>query len=136
MEELYIGGGNIGVIRGTTEDLSGDPSLISLQNLNVGSCVSGSTTTDQDTLFAHRNNVGANDIVVYLVSSLIGGTGNFVGCAAHPANEPACAVVEVAAARWLTAHEVGHILGLSHVNNSDRLMNPGIGLNQPAARSG
>jgi hypothetical protein len=127
MEELYIGGGNIGVIRGTTEDLSGDATLTSLQNLNVGSCVSGSTTSDQNTLFAHRNNVGSNDIVVYLVSSLIGGAGNFVGCAAHPANEPACAVVEVDSARWLTAHEVGHVLGLSHVTNSDRLMNPSIG---------
>ena len=127
MEELYIGGGNIGVMRGTTEDLSGDATLTSLQNLNVGSCVSGSTTGDQNTLFAHRNNAGSNDIVVYLVSSLIGGTGNFVGCAAHPANEPACAVVEVDSARWLTAHEVGHVLGLSHVTNSDRLMNPSIG---------
>jgi len=87
----------------------------------------GSTTSDQDTLFAHRNNAGSDDIVVYLVSSLIGGTGNFVGCAAHPAGEPACSVVEVDTARWLTAHEVGHVLGLSHVSNSDRLMNPDIG---------
>ena len=127
MQDLYVGGGNIGVIRGTTEDLSGNATLAALQNLNVGSCVSGSTTSDQNTLFANRNNAASGDIVVYLVSSLIGGAGNFVGCAAHPANEPACAVVEVDTARWLTSHEVGHVLGLVHVSNSDRLMNPNIG---------
>jgi hypothetical protein len=86
----------------------------------------GTTTADQNTLFAHRNNAGASDVVVYLVSTLIGGAGNFVGCAAHPAAQPGCAVVQVAAP-WLTAHEVGHVLGLSHVSNTDRLMNPDIG---------
>lgn len=126
MEALYAGGGNIAVMRGTTEDLSGDATLTALQNLNVGTCVSGSTTTDQNTLFGHRNNAGSNDVVVYLVSTLIGGAGNFVGCAAHPSGQPGCAVVQVGAS-WLTAHEVGHVLGLSHVSNTDRLMNPTIG---------
>ena len=127
MEELYAGGGNIAVMRGTTEDLSGNAALTSLQNLNVGACTLGSTTTDQTTLFANRNNAGANDIVVYLASTLIGGAGNFVGCASHPAGQPGCAIVEVDTARWLTAHEVGHVLDLLHVSNTDRLMNPSIG---------
>ncbi len=127
MEELYAGGGNIAVFRGTTEDLSGNAALTTLQNLNVGTCVLGSTTTDQTTLFANRNNAGSNDIVVYLVSTLTGGAGNFVGCASHPASEPGCAIVEVDTARWLTSHEVGHVLGLLHVSDTDRLMNPTIG---------
>ena len=127
MEELYAGGGNIAVFRGTTEDLSGNAALTTLQDLNVGTCVLGSTTTDQTTLFANRNNAGSSDIVVYLVSSLIGGAGNFVGCASHPASEPGCAIVEVDTARWLTSHEVGHVLGLLHVSDTDRLMNPTIG---------
>jgi len=127
MEELYAGGGNIATFRGTTEDLSGNAALTALSDLNVGSCLLGSTTTDQNTLFQQRNNAGANDIVVYLCNSLIGGAGNFVGCASHPASQPGCAIVEVDAARWLTSHEVGHVLGLLHVSNTDRLMNPTIG---------
>src|SRR5205807_1725873 len=95
--------------------------------LNVGACVLGATTNDQNTLFQNRNNAGANDIVVYLASTLIGGAGNFVGCASFPSGRPGCAIVQVNAARWLTAHEVGHVLGLSHVSNTDRLMNPTIG---------
>jgi hypothetical protein len=126
MEELFAQGGNIAVLRGTTEDLSGDPALTPLQNLNVGACTMGTTTADQNTLFQNRNNVAANELVVYFVASLIGGAGNFVGCAAHPAGRPGCAIVQTGA-RWLTAHEVGHVLNLGHVTNADRLMNPNTG---------
>ncbi|MBM3775148.1 MAG: matrixin family metalloprotease [Acidobacteria bacterium] len=126
MEELFAGGGNIAVLRGATEDLSANPALTPLQNLNVGACNMGATTADQNTLFQNRNNAGANDLVVYLVNSLIGGAGNFVGCAAFPAGRPGCVIVQTGA-RWLTAHEVGHVLGLGHVSNSDRLMNPNTG---------
>jgi Matrixin len=127
MEELFAGGGNIATFRATTEDLSGNTTLSGLSDLNVGACTLGSTTTDQNTLFNQRNNAGANDIVVYLCNTLIGGAGNFVGCAAHPTSQPGCVIVEVDTARWLTAHEVGHVLGLFHVSNTDRLMNPSIG---------
>jgi len=126
MEELFAGGGNIAVMRGTTEDLSGNPALVPLQNLNVGACNMGTTTADQNALFQNRNNLGANDLVVYLASALIGGSGNFVGCAAFPAGRPGCVIVQ-STARWLTAHEVGHVLGLGHITNADRLMNPNTG---------
>jgi hypothetical protein len=126
IEDLYAQGQNIDVARGTTEDLSSNAALTALQNLNVGACKMGTTTTDQDSLFQNRDNVGANDVVVYLVSSLIGGSGNFVGCAAHPAGRPGCVIVPTTA-RWLTGHEVGHVLDLVHVNNADRLMNPNTG---------
>ncbi len=130
MEELFAAGGNVAVFRGTTEDLSGDPALTALQNLDVGSCVMGTTTTDQNTLFQNRNNAGTNDLVVYLVNSLIGGAGNFVGCAAFPSGRPGCVIVP-STARWLTSHEVAHVLGLTHVNNSDSLMNPNTGWTNP-----
>jgi hypothetical protein len=45
----------------------------------------------------------------------------FNGCAAHPADRPG-AVVAQGATQWTLSHEVGHVLGLDHVNNNDRLM--------------
>lgn len=90
----------------------------------------GTTTPDQNTLFQNRNNAGANDLVVYWMNSLIGGAGNFVGCAAFPAGQPGCVIVQTGA-RWLTAHEVGHVLDLTHVNDTNRLMNPNTGWTNP-----
>jgi len=134
MDELYIDG-RVNVAMGTIEDLSGTAALAALASLNVGNCTIGTVTGDQNTLFSNRNNVGANDIVVYLASTLIGGAGNFVGCASHPNGQPGCAIVQVNA-NWLTAHEIGHVLGLSHVStaistNSDFLMWPTIGWTNP-----
>ena len=43
-------------------------SLPALNIVDVGSCA-GSTTSEQDQLFAHRNFAGANDIVVYFVQA-------------------------------------------------------------------
>jgi len=43
------------------------------------------------------------------------------GCAAHPAGKPGAVVVKTAS-HWTFAHEIGHILGLNHVNDNNRLM--------------
>jgi hypothetical protein len=112
MQRLFAEGG-IAVLRGTTEDLSNNPTLQPLLNLNVGACLMGLPSADINTLFANRNNVGNNELVVYIVQTLIGGTGNFVGCATHPNNQPGVAVVQINA-RWLVAHEIGHVLRLFH----------------------
>jgi hypothetical protein len=127
MQTLFAQGDLI-VIRGTTEDLSGNVALQPLLNLNVGQCRLGQPTADHNALFANRNNVGKNELVVYIVSTLIGGAGNFVGCATSPKGKPGAAVIQ-ANANWLVAHEIGHVLGLRHVSttvatNSDFLMWP------------
>ena len=122
MRDLYIVA-NIVTVRATTEDLSGNLALQHLQNINVGNCLLGAPTADHNELFRNRNSAGATDIVVYIVSTLIGGAGNFVGCATHPDGEPG-AVVANGAAKWVCAHEVGHVLGLQHVTSSDSLMFP------------
>ena len=60
--------------------------------------------------FNHRNNAGPNDIVIYFVRSTVPVYG---GCATHPQGRPG-AVVASDADRWTLAHEIGHVLGLSH----------------------
>jgi hypothetical protein len=89
-------------------------------DVDVGEC-RGSTTTEQDQLFSNRNNVGPDDVVVYFVRSTIP---PFNGCASHPDGRPG-AVVAAIASQWTVAHEVGHVLGLEHVGDNNRLMTGG-----------
>ena len=93
----------------TTENLN----LPALVNLQVGACVSGTTTPQQDQLFGNRNFVGPNDIVVYFIGSTIPPWG---GCAAHPPGRPGAVVVQTATT-WTLSHEIGHVLGLRHVDD-------------------
>jgi hypothetical protein len=136
MEDLFADHG-IATYRGTTEDLSADTALAGVVDLDVGPCILGAPTAEHNTLFARRNGAGVGDIVVYVVRTLTNGAGatNLLGCATHPANQPGCAVVQ-ANARWLLAHEVGHVLGLRHwanppAANSQYLMFPNVGWTDP-----
>jgi hypothetical protein len=124
LQQLYAVSG-IEARRGTTEDLSNNTDLSNLLALDVGNCFIGQPTGEIAALFANRNNVGRDDLVVYVVQTLVG-TLNFLGCAAHPDDQPGAAIMPTNAA-WLAAHEVGHVLGLQHVpnmplTNSDFLM--------------
>jgi hypothetical protein len=89
-----------------------------LNDVDVGACTMGGVTAEQTQLFNNRNSVGANDIVIYFVRSTVPA---YNGCAAHPAGRPGAVVASVAS-QWTLAHEIGHVLGLNHVNNNDRLM--------------
>jgi hypothetical protein len=113
MREVYASVG-IAVQFVSTENLN----LPTLNDVDVGPCIAGSTTAEQNQLFTNRNNAGVNDVVVYFVRSTVP---PFNGCAAHPAGRPG-AVVAQGATQWTLGHEVGHVLGLAHVNNNDRLM--------------
>lgn len=113
MREIFATG-QIDVEFLSTENLN----LPALNDLDVGGCFAGATTAEQDALFNNRNGVGANEMVVYFVRSTVP---PFNGCASHPAGRPGAAVVQTAS-QWTFAHELGHVLGLFHVNNNDRLM--------------
>jgi hypothetical protein len=95
-----------------------------LTDVDVGGCTMGSTTSEQNQLFNNRNNVGTDDVVAYFVRSTVPA---YNGCAAHPTGRPGC-VVARGASLWTFAHEIGHVLGLPHVETSggpclyDRLM--------------
>jgi hypothetical protein len=112
MRELF-GPLGIAVELGTTENLN----LPTLTDLDVGTC-DGAVTTEQTLLFANRNNATANDLVVYFCRSVSNmSTGDsFNGCASFPIGSPGVVVASYASA-WTLAHEIGHALGLPHVDD-------------------
>ena len=112
MQTVYSTVG-ISVVLAGTENLN----LPLLQDLDVGECA-GATTVEQEQLFANRNNVGPTDVAVYFVRTTIPPLN---GCASHPPGRFSVAVAQ-AATQWSMGHEVGHVLGLNHVDDNDRLM--------------
>jgi hypothetical protein len=89
-----------------------------LNVVDVGPCVRGQTTSEQNQLFTNRNFAGTNDIVAYFVLATVP---PLSGCAAHPSGTPGVVVV-APAPQWTFAHEIGHVLDLIHVDNNNMLM--------------
>ena len=114
MQWVYEGVGLI-VQRVSTETLN----LPALNDLDIGTCNLGDAlTAEQAQLYANRHSAGPKDVVAYLVRSLVPPAN---GCAVSAATAPACAVAQ-GATQWTLGHEVGHLLGLLHVNDNNRLM--------------
>lgn len=113
MKRIY-GTAGILVELASTEQLRNTPNLDGRDAIDVGECVRGSVTAEQQLLFANRNNVRLNEIVVYFVRATSPDALN--GCASHPNGRPGAVVTEIAS-QWTMAHEVGHVLGLNHVAN-------------------
>lgn len=130
MEQLFLEG-RVNLVKGTTEDLSPDPALAALAILDVGSCDSAATP-GQRLVFAERNHVGAGDLVIYVARRLTGSSTNLAGCAVHPPGTPGAVIAHrIDDANWVTAHEVGHVLGLGHTSNPKGLMHDSINWEEP-----
>ena len=97
---------------------------LALANVDSGTCTMGSVSGEQSTLYSLGSMaaVGSRDILVYYVDALTMTNGHaLAGCASHPTGRPACAVAALGSP-WTLAHEVGHVLGLSHVNDATNVM--------------
>jgi len=121
MREVYATAG-ISVNLASTETLNvATPALSVLNDIDTGTCTGGNPSAEQIALSAFRNNAGSLDVVVYVCRSVTWNSGSLNGCASFPANRP-MAVIASYCSRYTLGHEVGHVLGLNHVNDSNRLM--------------
>lgn len=95
--------------------------LVKFETLSVGTCEIGLRNTAQQNELYRLRASAASELVVYCVRTL---DPPLNGCAAHPRGLPSLAISSIASL-WTLAHEIGHILGLPDVDDTDRLMNAG-----------
>ena len=114
MQDVYATAG-IGVVLASVQDFTGTNIHTSLRDLEVGdNCQSNQLSGEQIQLFNNRDNVGEFDVVAHFVRTIPG----LNGCAAHPDSVPGAAVAQYASV-WTLAHEMGHVLGLQHIDGEN-----------------
>lgn len=99
----------------STEDMMGSR-YAHLRLLYVGDCGLRPTPAQVE-LFGQLTSP-PGEIAIYFVQAT---RPPLNGCATHP-HDRLGAVVARLATRWTLAHEIGHVLGLAHVDDTARLM--------------
>jgi hypothetical protein len=116
MREIYATAG-IRVVVESRQDFSGPLVFTALRDLDVvPQCPRGQTTDEQNVLYSNRDNVRENELAVHFIRSTIPPLN---GCAAHP-DDIAGVVVTQVASTWTLAHEIGHVLGLAHIDGENQ----------------
>jgi hypothetical protein len=90
-----------------------------LRDIAINGELEGGITPDQEALFKNRNNVGPNEMAIYIVNSLVPAT--FRGVASYPDGKPG-AIIVTGALPYILPHEIGHVMGLGHAQGSDQVM--------------
>jgi hypothetical protein len=115
MQDLY-GSAGIGVVVGSTQNLTATNIVTSLRDLDVvPNCPAGELTNEQGQLFNNLDNVGPADVVAHFVRTT---SPPLNGCASHPPTVFG-AVVTQSASIWTLAHEIGHVMGLQHIGGEN-----------------
>lgn len=92
--------------------------LPELENIDIGNCDVGITTSEQDQLFDIRNSEVTREIVAYFIDN----TNPIMnGCSSHKSEKPGCIISSIGGI-WTLSHELGHVCGLEHVSDRNRLM--------------
>lgn len=90
-----------------------------LFDVDVGECNEFGISPDQSHLFSElRSEVPSGRVLVVVARSVPG----YAGCASPLPAEPSAIISHRSASRWTLAHEVGHLLGLGHVDQREYLM--------------
>ena len=107
---------NIDLIEVSRETFTDADEIARFKTLAVDQSV---PTDDQTELFNFRGEAEPDDLVIYFVRTLVPAQ---TGCAAHPPDKPGAIVSAALANKWTLAHQIGHVLGLDHVDGVNRLM--------------
>jgi hypothetical protein len=107
---------NIDLVEVSRETLMDADEISRLRTLVVDQNV---PTDDQTELFNFRGEAEPDDLAIYFVRTLVP---TQAGCSAHPPDKPGAIISASIANEWTLAHQIGHVLGLNHVDGVNRLM--------------